>query len=146
MTVKSRARSLLKGLLVALFLVLVFACVAWEESGEDSRHLLGTDLAVGASATAVICAVWWLAKRSLAASKRAFRQGYEEVLTLQSRHGRRFGRWTADVRKYASRPQQQEAALREAAGRAGRFVGSTRRAFREGYSGDQQRDRRAGHG
>ncbi|MGC8626747.1 MAG: hypothetical protein ACP5VR_04175 [Acidimicrobiales bacterium] len=139
MSVKSRARSLLRRLLVALFLVLVFTGVAWEESGEDSRHLLGADLAVGAGATALMYALWWLAKRSLAATKSAFRQGYEEVLALQDRHGRQLGPWAANAHKYASRAERREAALRAAAAHAGRFVGSTRRAFRDGYGGDQQR-------
>jgi len=136
MTVRNRSRLLLWRLLLALFLVLVFAGVVWDESGGGSKHL-GADLAVGAGAMAVIWGTWWLAKHSVKASKRAFRQGYQDALALESHHAR----WLAEVRRRARRPEYREAMVREAAGRAGRFVGSARRAFREGYGDRGQQDR-----
>jgi DNA-binding transcriptional regulator of glucitol operon len=136
MTVRKRSRLLLWRLLSALFLVLVFAGVAWDENGGGDKHL-AIDLAIGVGATAVIAGTWWLAKRFVNASKRALRQGYRDALTLESHYARRL----AEVRTRASRPEYRDAMVREAARRAGRFVGSARRAFREGYGDTRQQDR-----
>lgn len=134
-TAKSPFRRLVSRLLLAVLLVLVFTGVAWDESGDNGRHL-GTDLAIGAGATAVIYSCWWLAKRVIEASKRALRQGYEEALALENHHARRVGRWLGEARRRASRPEHGEAMVRDAARRAGHFVGSAKRAFREA-SGDR---------
>ena len=132
MNPKDRSRRLVWQLLVAVVLVAAFTGVAWDDSGGSSTYL-PVDLAVGAGATALIYGSWWLVKRSLAASQRAFRRGYEEAMALESRQARRLGRWLGVMQARARRPEQREAMVRDAAGRAGRLVGSLRREFREGY-------------
>ncbi len=140
MTAKGRFRVLLRRLLLTLLLVLVFTGVAWDESGGGSQHLV-IDLAVGLGATAVAWGAWWLAQRFVQAIGRAFRQGYQETLALQDHHARRLARWLARAERRARTPEHRQALIRHAAGRAGRFVGSTRRAFWEGYGTKHQKDR-----
>jgi hypothetical protein len=139
-TAKGRSRRLVWRLLLAVLLVAVFTGVAWDDNGANSKHL-AIDLAVGVGTTAVIYGSWWLVKRSVQASKRALRQGYQEALALESRHAHRLGRWLAEAQSRASRPGYRDAMISHAAGRAGRFVGSARRAFREGYGQAGRQDR-----
>ncbi|HYA44519.1 MAG TPA: hypothetical protein VED59_02860 [Acidimicrobiales bacterium] len=139
MTARNRYRRLLRRLSLALFVVLVFAGVAWDESGGGSKHL-GTDLAIGAGAGALISGSWWLAKRFVASSRRAFRQGYQDALALESRHARRLADWMTDTRRRVSDSEHREEMVRDVARRAGRIAGSTRRAFRDGYGGKSGRD------
>ena len=140
MTREGRTRSLVLRLLLAVLLVAVFTGVAWDNNGGNSKYL-AIDLAVGVGTTAVIYGSWWLVKRLAQASQRALRQGYQEALALESRHARRLGRWLGEAQSRASRPEYRDAMIRDAAGRAGRFVGSARRAFREGYGKTGHQDR-----
>jgi hypothetical protein len=131
---------LVRRLLLLLILVLVFTGVAWDESGGGNKHL-EIDLAVGVGATAVVSGAWWLAKRGVATIKGAFRQGYQETVALQSHQVRGLARRLAHAQRRTSRPEYGQALIREAAGRAGRFVGSTKRAFWEGYGPKGDKDR-----
>jgi hypothetical protein len=139
-TVKGRSRWLVWRLLLAVFSVAVFTGVAWDNNGGNGKYL-AIDLAVGVGTTAVIYGCWWLVKRSVQASKRAFRRSYQEALALESHHARRLGRWLGEAQSRASRPERRDAMIRDAAGRAGRIVGSARRAFREGYGQTGHQDR-----
>ena len=144
MTREGRTRSLVLRLLLAVLLVAVFTGVAWDNNGGSSKYL-AIDLAVGVGTTALIYGSWWLVKRLAQASKRALRQGYQEALALESHHARRLGRWLGrrlgEAQSRASRPEYRDAMIRDAAARAGRFVGSARRAFRAGYSQTGRQDR-----
>jgi hypothetical protein len=115
--------------LLALFLVVVFTGVAWDDSGGDGKYL-GMDVAVGVGATGVIFACWWLVKRSLAGAKRAFR----DALALERQQRRNV------LPPLSARRQSLNATpvVRDVAGRAGRFVGTLRRAYREGRSDNGQ--------
>jgi len=127
--VSKGSRVLLRRFFVGLFLVIVFTGIAWDDSGGDSRYV-GIDVAVGVGATAVICACWWLAKRSLVNVRKALHEGYSDRLSLERKQGRYLPRWLFEPSSSA----KPTPVVRDLAGRAGRFVGSVRRAYREGRS------------
>ena len=125
--VRKGSRVLLRRVLLALFLVIVFTGVAWDDNGSDGRYL-GIDLAVGVGTTAVIYGCWWLVKRSLIGAKRALREGYGDALALERRQRPYVARRSSEP----GRGAKPTPVVRDLAGRAGRFVGSVQRAYRDG--------------
>jgi hypothetical protein len=126
-SLSKRSRVLLSRVLLTLFLVIVFTGVAWDDNGSDGRYL-GIDVAVGLGTTAVIYACWWLVKRSLVGTKRALHEGYRDALALERKQGRYLPRCLSEP----SRSVKPTPVVRDLAGRAGRFVGSVQRAYRDG--------------
>ncbi|HUB70754.1 MAG TPA: hypothetical protein VL984_10060 [Acidimicrobiales bacterium] len=150
-----RPRTLVKRTLLALFLVAVFAAVSWDDSGGGTKYL-GVDLAVGVGTTALIFSCWWLVKRSLVSARKTLGDGLRGALALERTEGRpsrstlperASGAATAPVVPGPpSRPSPASPtgptsstpsapAINVLAGRAGRFVGTVRRAYREGRTG-----------
>lgn len=90
------------------------------------------DVAVGIGATGLVCACWWLVKRSLAAAKRALHEAYRGASPLE----RQKERYLPPGSLPTPRDAKGTPVVRDMAARAGRFVGSVQRAYRDGRSED----------